>query len=183
MLLPFPVLPVSPVVNRFSRQSGLSRLEFAVAAAIVGIFAALLLGRLLHYEAVAERVRFDLAVREMQHAQRMRVAALMVAQQPVDYARMAAENPVAWLDKQPAGYVGEVERPDAAKPGKGEWAFDRRQRKLLYRPRFPREFDNLAGREGVVRVGLYLRYTRDGRLPTALDVRAEQASSFTEGSR
>lgn len=155
-----------------ARASGFTSLELAVVIAVFCVFAALLLERMLYYEAYAERVHFDLTVRQMQNALRMRIAYLMIDKQPVDYVRIASENPMDWLEKKPPGYVESFADGDPEKLRDGEWAFDRSRHVVLYRPRLDGEFDALLGDQDFVLIGLFFRYTPSGR-PNGLDLRIE----------
>jgi hypothetical protein len=153
-------------------ESGLSTLELAVVIALFCVFAAVLLGRLLYYEAYAERAYFDLTVRQMQNALRMRVAHLMIEKQPVNYVKIAAENPMDWLEKKPAGYVESTDGEAAENIRDGEWVFDATRHEILYRPRLNGEFGVLLGDQGLIRVGLFFRYTPAGN-PNGLDMHVE----------
>lgn len=157
------------------RQRGFSSLEFAVVIAVFCVFAGVLLQRLLYYEAYTERVYFDLTARQMQNALRMRVANLMIEKKPVDYVGIAKENPMDWLEKKPAGYVESLEGNDVEDVGNGEWYFDKVQHKVLYRPQLDGEFGALLDEQGLVRIGLFFRYTAKGR-PNGLDLRVEAPS-------
>jgi len=153
-----------------AKQGGFTSLELAVAIAVICAFSAVLLGRMLYYEAYAERVHFDLTLRQMQNALRMRVAYLMIDKQPVDYIRIAAENPMDWLEKKPPGYVGVFAGDDPDHLGDGEWAFDSSRHVVFYRPRLDGEFDALLGDQGLVLVGVFFRYTPKGS-PNGLELR------------
>lgn len=154
------------------RQQGFSSLEFAVVIAVFCVFAGVLLQRLLYYEAYTERVYFDLTVRQMQNALRMRVANLMIEKKPVDYLGIAKENPMDWLEKKPAGYVEVLDGNNAEDVGNGEWFFDKIQREVLYRPQLDGEFGALLDKRGLVRIGLFFRYTMNGSA-NGLDLRVE----------
>ena len=54
------------------------------------------------------------------------------------------------------------------------YAFDSAQHEVIYRPRLDGEFDTLLGEQGLIRVGLFFRYTPEGR-PNGLDLRVEPA--------
>jgi type II secretory pathway pseudopilin PulG len=158
---------------RFSRkESGFSLLELVVVIALFFVFAGVLLERMLFYEAYVERVHFDLTTRQMQSALRMRVAELMINKQAVDYGRIAAENPMDWLEKKPSGYVESLDGNNAGNLSDGEWGFDSTRHQVLYRPRLDGEFDGLLGNQGLVRLGLFFRYTAQGSR-NGLDLRVE----------
>lgn len=153
-------------------EHGFSLLELGVAITMICVFAGVLLQRLLFYEAYSERVYFDLTVRQMQSALRMRVAQLMISKQPVDYVKIAAENPMDWLEKKPSGYVESLNGDDAENLKDGEWAFDKTRHDIIYRPRLDWDFEALLGDRGLIRVGLFFRNAPDGN-PKGLDLRVE----------
>jgi len=153
-------------------QRGLSSLEVAVVVAVFSMFSAILLERMLFYEAYAERVYFDLTIRQMQNALRMRVANLMMEKQQINYIRIASENPMDWLEEKPKGYVPDVLGDGAPEIRDGEWAFDAGHRQIVYRPRLKSGFGTLINPQGVVRVGMFFRYTSSGN-PNGLEFRVE----------
>jgi hypothetical protein len=90
--------------------------------------------RLLEYQERAEKTLVDLTVRNLRATLRWQVAQRMVHGAAGDLVALLDANPVAWLERPPAGYVGEIagEAPDLAG---GSWYFNTAARQLVYVPR------------------------------------------------
>ena len=157
-------------MRRTTSQSGISKFEFAVVVSVVAILAGILLARLIKNESVAERLYLDVSVHSMQKALKVRQGNLMNTHRQVDYAALAKENPVDWLEKKPAGYAGAVENVDPEAVEDGAWVYDPAQGELLYRPRFPGEFDGLIDDYGVARVQVLMRYAEGDVAPVGVDL-------------
>lgn len=112
-------------------QAGASRVELAVAVAVVGVLATVLLERVLYVEEYAERTAMELTISNLQSGLRAKVGSLLIADQASKIATLAGENPVEWLDGKPGNYLGELVEPPAQE-AKGQWYFDRKRRELVY---------------------------------------------------
>lgn len=101
----------------------------ACAALVLG------LGAVLARRAVELRREIErTAVRQTWQAMRVAVDAEAIVRElrggRDEVARLAGSNPIALLDRAPAGYVGESTDARAAKPG--SWRFDPVRRELVY---------------------------------------------------
>jgi type II secretory pathway pseudopilin PulG len=112
-------------------QAGASRMELAVAIAVVGVLAAALLERLLYIEEYAEKTAMDLTIANMQAGLRARVGSLLIADQASKIPTLAGANPVDWLEHEPENYLGELAGAPESEP-RGQWYFDRGRRELVY---------------------------------------------------
>ena len=157
-------------MRRIASQAGISKLEFAVVVIVVTILSTVLLARLIKNESVAERLFLEVSVHSLQKALKVRQGSLMNTHRQVDYAVLARENPVDWLEKKLAGYAGAVENVDPEAVEDGAWIYDPAQRELLYRPRFPGEFAGLLDGYGVVRVQVLLHHAAGEAAPVAIDL-------------
>jgi hypothetical protein len=129
--------------------------EFSVLVGIIGILALVLLVAL-------DRIRGEFEAAAMQsEAAAIRVELLdrLAHREAVGGKLPESDNPLRWITRQPAGYVGELDPP----PTQGSvWYFDRRRDELVYRFRSGREarFRLVRGREvanvqgGLAGVGL-----------------------------
>lgn len=133
------------------RQSGLNRAEFAIAASIVAIVAAVLAERLLYVEEYAEKTAMELTIASMRAGLRARIGELLIADQVSKIATLVEENPVDWLERRPHNYLGEVDAPPAEEP-RGQWYFDRARRELVYTANNRLHFTPSAYRDFTVRV-------------------------------
>ena len=121
--------PSCPVPHR-----GFSLLELAVSLAVIAVFAGVLLQRLQFYQEAAEKARIELEVTKLKLALQARVGAQIAEQRPVDFAAVARENPMSWLDQPMTGYRGESGPAEARLVPPGSWYFDRDRLELVYRP-------------------------------------------------
>ncbi len=140
-------------------ERGISRLEFAVAASVVGIAATVLLGYALYYEELAEKTEVELTVRNIRAGLRYQVADRMIQGRTAELAAFDGGNPVRWLERPPRNYAGERRAANLEGPDRGEWCFDPDWKELRYRPRLR---SNLSPDLAVLRWRVATLYTPDG---------------------
>jgi general secretion pathway protein G len=114
------------------RQTGFTLLEFGVAAAILGIAAALLLERLVYYQEVVEKLHMELTARALKSALRMEIANDLMAGRRISVERLVQGNPMEWLGQKPANYAGETTKLGPDRLQQGNWYFDRDHNELVY---------------------------------------------------
>lgn len=119
-----------PVPRRACR--GFSRFELAVVVAIISLVALPLIATLMRYQGVAERLRMENDVRDMQTFLNLKLLDLMLADDKAGVAQLAGANPVRLLERVPLDYRGEID--DATQSNETGWLFDRRRKMLIYRP-------------------------------------------------
>ena len=119
-------------------QRGLTAVELIVALSIVLVFAGVLLERMLFYQEAAEKARMELEVTALKVALQVRIGTQLTEQRPVDYAALARENPVRWLDAPMSGYRGEPGPEEARLLQGSAWYFDTQAREIVYLPRLDR---------------------------------------------
>ena len=133
------------------RQSGASRLELLVAAAVVAVVAVVLLERLAFYQEYAEKVAMNLTIASMRAGLRSQVAGLLIADKVSEIQTLADHNPVSWLEHAPENYLGEIDTPPEEE-SRGKWYFDRKRRELVYTANNRRHFTPSVYRDYTVRV-------------------------------
>lgn len=112
-------------------QRGIGLFEFAAAVAIIGVFGAVLLERMLYLEEYAEMTAMELTVLNMRTGLRYRTADFLVRDKVSEIATLADENPVNWLQNRPESYLGDFDlKPDTDLRGK--WYFDKSRHELVY---------------------------------------------------
>ena len=114
------------------KQRGASLLEFAVAVAIVGILATILLQRLFYYQGEAERVAVEHTVANVRTALEFKVTQGKLPGGSIDLTILAEQNPLNLLKNKPPNYSGEFFQPADEDIGKGNWCFDRYDKSLIY---------------------------------------------------
>ncbi len=133
------------------RQSGASRLELLVAAAVVAVVAVVLLERLAFYQEYAEKVAMNLTIASMRAGLRSQVAGLLIADKVSEIQTLADHNPVSWLEHAPENYLGEIDTPPEEE-SRGKWYFDRKRRELVYTANNRRHFTPSVYRDYTVRL-------------------------------
>ncbi len=107
-------------------------MEALVAAVFVGIIATVLLNRLAYYQEAAEKATMELTISSIKSALRMRMATMMIEGRTSQYASLAQENPMDWLEQKPANYAGLVPAHPHPETLAGNWVFDPASRDLIY---------------------------------------------------
>jgi hypothetical protein len=80
------------------RSCGATKFEFALAVVLIGIFATFLLNRLSYYEAQAEKTNMESTVRAIKSGLRIQMATMMIHGRVQEYAQLAQQNPLDWLE-------------------------------------------------------------------------------------
>lgn len=110
---------------RAARARGATRFEFTVCAIVMTLLAGALLGRLLEWRAASERVAAYHVVGALRTALAARAAQLGMTGGQEAVLALARQNPMDWLLRQPANYLGEYYSPDLGALRRGAWFFDR----------------------------------------------------------
>ena len=106
--------------------------EFAVLVLIVGALALFLLRALDDAQQAVEEAN----VQAEAAALRVELLDALAHREAFGGALPASDNPLRWVDRQPAAYLGEL---DAAPVARGVWYFDRPRGELVYRFKSGRE--------------------------------------------
>lgn len=125
---------------------GFTRFDLVVSVTLYLLFTFGLLFVFSYYEELGESAAVSLTLRNMSTGLRYRMAEMAIRQGVENYRPLLSENPVNWLEKPPAGYVGE-RYGEAADADTGIWYFDIQTRALAYRPRHHRYLQVDAGGE------------------------------------
>jgi general secretion pathway protein G len=112
--------------------AGFTLIELVISILVVLGLIAVLLDRLLYYQEAAEKARVELEIVTLKLALQARIGALIAEHKVVNYAALARENPVKWLDGPMPGYRGEVGPAQAQLMEGGAWYFERDSAELVY---------------------------------------------------
>ena len=125
---------LTPRVRRrpAGRQTGFTLFELIVVVCVVAIMAGILLNRLRVYEEAAEKAAMQQTAAAIKSALQMRVAAYMISARDKEIENLRNENPVGWLQENPADYAGEFYADAYARVRPGSWYFDLTRRELIY---------------------------------------------------
>jgi len=113
-------------------QTGLTLFELVVVVCVVAVIAGILFNRLRLYEEAAEKAAMQQTAAAIKSALQMRVAAYMVSGRDKEIENLRNENPVKWLQENPADYAGEFYADAYARVRQGSWYFDLARRELIY---------------------------------------------------
>jgi general secretion pathway protein G len=118
--------------QRRRRTCGFSLFELAVAAAVLALVAGILLQRLVYYQDEAERTGVQLQLANMRTALHYKALQAALHGSPESMAALSGANPVAWLERAPVNYRGEIDDGRVSELIPGNWYFDRARRNLVY---------------------------------------------------
>ena len=115
-----------------SARQARRKYEFAVLVLVVGVLALVLLRSLDDAQEAVE----EAAVQAEMAALRVELLDALAHREAFGGALPASANPLRWVGREPAAYLGEL---DAAPVARGVWYFDRAHGELIYRFRSGRE--------------------------------------------
>jgi prepilin-type N-terminal cleavage/methylation domain-containing protein len=113
-------------------QAGFTLFELVVVVCVVALIAGILFNRLRLYEEAAEKAAMQQTAAAIKSALQMRVAAYMISGRDKEIENLRNENPVRWLQENPADYAGEFYADAYARVRPGSWYFDLARRELIY---------------------------------------------------
>lgn len=122
------------------RQSGISKFEFAVIVALIGLVSLSLITRLEELEKEGERTEVELTVRNMRVGLQLAIGERIMRGEEPRLAELVGANPVVFLGHTPRRY----QEGDGSAAAPGVWWFDPDSRTLGYRPRQPEAFTGVA---------------------------------------
>ncbi|WP_332856129.1 type II secretion system protein [Duganella sp. S19_KUP01_CR8] len=114
------------------RAGGFTLFEFAVVACIFGLLMMVALERVAYYRRAGDEAGVQALVINMRSALYGKVMALQAQGREQEIAALAGANPVAWLERVPDNYAGELTADSAKNVKAGNWYFDLEQQKLVF---------------------------------------------------
>jgi general secretion pathway protein G len=120
--------PEFAIRNVKPRLRGFTLLELAIAIVAICALAAVLLGRLVYYQEMAEKAAMESTVRLVKTGLQLRLAELIATNRQGEAAALEIVDPTHWLDARPANYGGAYGNA----PERGKWYFDAVRRELVY---------------------------------------------------
>jgi prepilin-type N-terminal cleavage/methylation domain-containing protein len=115
-----------------NRHAGFTLFELIIVVCIVAIMAGILFNRLQVYKEAAEKAAMQQTAAAIKSALQMRVASYMINGRDNEIENLRNENPVSWLQENPADYAGEFYADAYARVRPGNWYFDVARRELIY---------------------------------------------------
>ncbi|GJI97134.1 hypothetical protein RugamoR57_38520 [Duganella caerulea] len=124
--------PASVVRPQRRRERGITLFEFAVVACIFAVLITVALERVAFYRRAGDEAGVQALLINMRSALSGKVMALQAQGREREIDALAGANPVAWLDRAPGNYVGELTDGAAKNVKAGNWYFDPSQQKLIF---------------------------------------------------
>jgi len=114
------------------RTRGFTLLEFALTVLVAAAVSVFLMNRFAFYREQAELAATRQLVGALRTALHARAAQLQAGSQAEGLQALARDNPMNWLERTPANYLGEYDAPDPEKIGRSGWVFDVRDKSIVY---------------------------------------------------
>jgi prepilin-type N-terminal cleavage/methylation domain-containing protein len=114
------------------RDTGFTLFELIVVICIVAVLVGILLNRLQVYEEAAEKAAMQQTAAAIKSALQMRVASYLISGRDNEIEKLRSQNPISWLQENPANYAGEFYADAYARVRPGSWYFDLTRRELIY---------------------------------------------------
>lgn len=124
------------IVSPGSTERGFSLLELVVVICIIAVLAGLAAERTQSMRATAERVAVETLIANVKSALNLKATQLLSKGNTAGVIALTQESPIELLTEPPETYRGAFFGVDPALFKPGDWYFDRRQRALIYLPRF-----------------------------------------------
>jgi general secretion pathway protein G len=115
-------------------QRGFSLLELIIVISIVAVLAGMFLNKVPLNQELAEKAAMEQMAGAFQTALVMRYGSMLAngAATEKELGKLAAENPMGWLQQKPENYAGEFFDPAVTTVPPGQWMFDLKSRDLIF---------------------------------------------------
>lgn len=90
--------------------------------------------RVWFYQEQAEKAAMEQVAGALQSGLILQYGHLLTNERGAEVKNLSQENPINWLMKKPPNYVGEFFAPTPGGISPGNWAFDLKNRELVYVP-------------------------------------------------
>lgn len=114
------------------RHSGFSLFELIVFIILLAILMGFFFDRMLFYQEVVEEASMRQTVNMINTSMNLKLADWIAKGENRNIPQLGTRNPMDWLEKNPANYVGELYDPEAGEVQKGSWYCDLRDGNLVY---------------------------------------------------
>jgi prepilin-type N-terminal cleavage/methylation domain-containing protein len=148
--------------GRLSGQRGFSLFELVVVVLLVGVLMSFAIDRLMRMQVDAERVSVQYVIGALESAINLQVAEIVVRQGLDAVRSLEDRNPMSFLSKTPANYIGASD-DDATDWQRGSgWYFDLDKKILVYTVNNTDYFRSSVEGRPRIRLQLKLIYLDDG---------------------
>ena len=122
------------------RARGFSLFELAIAVALIGILAGVLLERMVYYQELAEKAAMEQVAMDVRSSVNLRVAELVLENRFRDLNALVLQNPLDLLARKPQNYLGVLDESAPECVAQGGWYFDSKSKEVVYCPDLGRYF-------------------------------------------
>lgn len=130
--------------------------ELLLVIIVVALAAGMLLGRVLHYQEMAEKTAMEQTAGAVRSALTIQMSGLAARGRMEEIRKLASINPMVLLTELPNNYAGEYYGAPDDVPA-GHWYFDLKSRQLVYLVRYGTHFQS-DQQEKTVRYQIRLVY-------------------------
>jgi len=116
------------------RELGLATFAIVALAAASSLSAGAMVAAILYYKELEESMSVRLTILNMTSGLRYQIADRLIHSRTTEFAQLLDENPVAWLERPPLGYVGIVRHGAVSSLARGSWFYDTDRGELGYVP-------------------------------------------------
>ena len=121
-------------------KRNLSRFELALVVIVIAVLMAVVVERMLGVSVQAERMAFELTLRNIRTGLTAYSAEQIMAGRQADMGKLAGTNPIGVVVNAPRNYAGVLGADEPEKVAPGSWYFDARDGFLIYRVASPDAF-------------------------------------------
>lgn len=122
------------MTHRRQSSKGFTLIELIVSISIIILLAGMLLDRVWFYQEQAEKTAMEQVAGALQSALILQYGHMLTNGRESDVNTLLTENPTHWLMQKPPNYVGEYFSPTPGAISPGNWAFDLKNKELVYVP-------------------------------------------------
>ncbi|GIZ52426.1 type II secretion system protein [Noviherbaspirillum aridicola] len=165
------------------RPHGFTRLELAVAVAMICILIAVLLERIVYTIELAEKADMERTVATLRASLYLQAASLIAQGRQHELGLFAEQNPMDWLSGRPENYGGEITELPVGNVAEKRWFYNKITKNLIYVVHNDRHFrgGNNDPKKIVFRVRLVCEKAApgDGQCESIGGVHLEQATTYS----
>ncbi len=161
---------------------GFTLIELIFVIVIIAVLIGIFLNRATYYQEQSEKTAMEQVAGAIQSALIIEYGKTLTRGKPADFAALALDNPMNWLQKKPRNYAGEYFDPSPMAVESGNWTFDLKSRDLIYVPRNTSYFKPGTDGKKWIRFHVVIHYDTT-RLPSAQNTTPELTGTLFEPVR
>lgn len=126
------IFKTEPLPRGAWAQRGFTMIELAVTITIAAILLTALLTRVWFYQREVERIATGQVIGALHKALQLQLVSMVVRGRMNELPGLAEQNPIDWLERKPPNYLGAFYGPGSDELERGNWYFDKKEKKLVY---------------------------------------------------